>query len=54
MRSPTNCRNVDSFDMIPSRSRKADTLGLSIIPQNSNFIYNKFIKKIVSLRIVSR
>jgi hypothetical protein len=38
---------LDSFDMMPSRSRKADTRGVRyarIIPQNSNFIYNKFIK----------
>jgi len=41
---------LDSFDMMPSRSRKADTRGASIIPQNSNFIYNKFIKNFMSLR----
>jgi hypothetical protein len=40
---------LDSLDKMPSRSRKADTRGVSIIPQNSNFIYNKFIKKL-SLR----
>jgi hypothetical protein len=36
---------LDSFDMMPSRSRKADTRGVSIIPQNQDFIYNKIIKK---------
>src|ERR1700752_4252848 len=41
---------LDSFDVMPSRSRKADTRGASIIPQNSNFIYNKFIKNLMSLR----
>ena len=35
---------LDSLNKMPSRSRKADTRGASIIPQNSNFIYNKFIK----------
>ena len=38
---------LDSLDIMPSRSRKADTRGANyvrIIPQNSNFIYNKFIK----------
>jgi hypothetical protein len=45
---------LDSFDKMPSRSRKADTRGVHyprIIPQNSNFIYNKFIKKFMSLRV---
>ena len=56
MRSPTDCRNVDSFDMMPSRSRKADTRGANyvrIIPQNSNFIYNKFIKIVSHLHCTS-
>ena len=43
---------LDSFDMIPSRSRKADTRGVSIIPQNSNFIYNKFIKFYVIAELI--
>jgi len=43
---------LDSFDMIPSRSRKADTRGISIIPQNSNFIYNKFIKIHVIAKLI--
>jgi hypothetical protein len=37
---------LHSLNRLPSRSRTADTRGGSIIPQNPNFIYNKFIKKI--------
>ena len=49
MRQSLFLPQLDSFDKMPSRSRKADTRGARyarIIPQNSNFIYNKFIKKI--------
>jgi hypothetical protein len=42
---------LDSLNMLPSRSREADTRGASIIPQNSNFIYNEFIKNFMSLYI---
>ena len=49
MRQSLFLPQLDSFDMMPSRSRKADTRGASIIPQNSFFAYNNF-DRIMSLR----
>jgi hypothetical protein len=40
---PLSCRDVYSFKIMPSRSRKADTRGTLIIPQNSFFAYNNFV-----------
>jgi hypothetical protein len=43
MQLPPDLPRHEQLWNMPSRSRRADTRGTSIIPQNSFFAYNNFI-----------
>jgi hypothetical protein len=47
VRPPPVCRDVYSLRMMPSHSRKADTRGTLIIPQNWFFAYGVLHKSFI-------